>query len=109
MATAKTKGRKFDHSKSRWDLVPWRALGLIVDVLTYGAGKYNDHNWTRVENGRARYFAALQRHAIAYWGDGEGSGEWLDPESGLPHLAHAGCCVLFLLTFGPAPRKVNSK
>ncbi len=35
--------------------------------------------------------AAAQRHLIAHY-----SGEDIDPESGLPHLAHASCCLMFL-------------
>ena len=35
---------------------------------------------------------ACHRHLQAWW-----SGERLDKESGLPHLAHAVCCLLFLM------------
>lgn len=35
--------------------------------------------------------AAAMRH-LAAWRDGE----QLDEESGLPHLAHALCCIVFL-------------
>jgi hypothetical protein len=85
-------GEKFDTNKDRWDLLPWGAVRQIVKVLTYGAKKYDDHNWQLVENMEQRYFAALLRHVVAWFG-----GEQNDPESGLPHLAHAGCCILFLL------------
>ena len=86
------EGRKFDQEKLRWDLVPWDSVEQIVDVLTYGAKKYAPDNWKSVPEGRTRYFAALCRHLFAWW-----RGEKIDPESGKPHLAHAGCCVLFLL------------
>jgi len=85
-------GTKHDAAKARFDLVPWRALGRVVDVLTFGARKYADWNWVHVPGARARYFAAALRHLTAYAG-----GEANDPESGLPHLAPAGCCVLFVL------------
>ncbi len=53
-------------------------------------------NWRLVENARERYLKAAFRHLIAYAG-----GEELDPKeaggSGLSHLGHLGCCVLFLL------------
>lgn len=87
-----TEGRKNDAGKPRWDLIPYDALGSVVDVLTYGASKYGAWNWTRVPESRDRYFAAAMRHLVA-WRSGEAN----DPESGLPHLAHAACCVLFLI------------
>lgn len=85
-------GEKFDTDKDRWDLLPWEATRQIVLVLTYGAKKYDDNNWQLVENADKRYFAALLRHIVA-WVRGEKN----DPESSLPHLAHAACCILFLL------------
>ncbi len=84
-------GRKFDDEKPRWDLLPWRALGDVSAVLTYGARKYASDNWRYVEGWRWRYHSAALRH-IAAWA----LGERLDPESRLPHLAHALCCLLFL-------------
>jgi hypothetical protein len=97
-------GRKYDTGKvSGWQLVP--ALEMIVRVLHYGAEKYTvrdesgavvsdgAHNWNKVPEGRRRYLDALMRHAWAYV-----RGEENDPESGLPHLAHAGACILFLLS-----------
>lgn len=87
-------GTKLDPEKPRWDLLPWKPVAIVVDVLTYGAKKYAPDNWQKVPSAQRRYFAAAQRHLIA-WNEGEGT----DPESGLPHLAHAACCVLFLLWF----------
>lgn len=85
-------GRKFDQGKLRWSLLPWEAVRQIVDVLEYGATKYAPDNWKHVGNWRERYFNAMQRHILAWWG-----GEQNDPETGLHHLAHAGCCLVFLL------------
>lgn len=85
-------GSKADAGKARWDLVPWKAVAIMVDVLGFGAKKYGDENWRQVPDARRRYFAAAQRHLIAWYG-----GERIDSESGLPHLAHALCCVVFLL------------
>lgn len=89
------QGVKYDEDKPRFSLVPSASLRAIAQVLTYGARKYpSADNWKRVDNARERYTDALLRHVYA-WMDGE----VLDPESGLHHLAHAGCCVLFLLHF----------
>ena len=92
MATPGEHGRKDDAGKRRWSLLPWNAVAGVVEVLTYGATKYGDHNWRQVDNAGERYFDAALRHLHA-WHDGER----LDGESGLPHLAHAACCILFLL------------
>lgn len=66
------------------------AVASVVDVLSFGARKYSDDNWKNVEP--KRYTDALYRHLNAHH-----KGEANDAESGLPHLAHAACCVLFLL------------
>ena len=86
------EGRKADAGKPRPSLLPWRAIKQIVAVLEFGAAKYGADNWQRVPEARQRYFDATMRHLLAWW-----DGERLDAESGLPHLAHAGCCILFLL------------
>ena len=88
-----TEGVKHDDGKARYDLLPPDALDAITQVFTYGAAKYADRNW---EGGMAwgRLFAAMMRHCWAFW-----RGEDVDPESGLPHLAHAGACVLMLLAY----------
>ena len=83
---------KHDSEKPRWELLPYDALEEVVKVLTVGAKKYDDRNW---EKGFvwSRLFGALMRHARAWF-----QGEDKDPETGLSHLAHMGCCILFLLT-----------
>lgn len=85
-------GQKFDDHKPRWDLIPYEALQEVVAVLTHGSQKYGPENWRKVPEGERRYFAAAQRHLVSHR-----LGERLDPESGLPHLAHAACCLLFML------------
>lgn len=86
-------GVKADAGKDPWELAPWDALRAVVAVLAFGAGKYGARNW---ERGMAwsRLYSATIRHLTAWW-----QGEARDAETGLPHLAHAACCVLFLLAF----------
>jgi len=91
-APDKVEGTKFDRGKLRYDLLPPECLEALVEVLTFGAQKYEAHNWQKVEPLTERYIAALFRH-IEAWRKGEG----LDPDSGLHHLAHAMCNVMFLL------------
>lgn len=93
--TSPPLGTKYDAQKPRWDLLPLGPVEDVVRVLTHGAAKYSDNNWRYVPNAHDRYFAAAMRHLVAYR-----QGELLDPESGLPHLAHAVCCLLFLMWFG---------
>jgi len=91
--TLKT-GVKFDQEKPQWTLVPFKAFDHVVEVLTIGARKYAPDNWKKVPNARQRYIDAAFRHMSAYAG-----GEKLDAETGKNHLAHAMCCLLFLLAF----------
>lgn len=86
------EGVKYDSEKPRWDLLPIEPIEQVVGVLTYGAKKYDDENWRKVANQRSRYYAAALRHIVAWW-----KGEKLDPESGYHHLAHAMCCLIFLM------------
>jgi len=84
---------KYDDQKRRFDLIPYDALEEIIKVLEAGAEKYSDHNWSR-GCVWSRYWSATMRHVTAWW-----MGESADQETGLSHLAHAGCCILFLLAF----------
>lgn len=85
-------GSKYDDAKPDWSLVQWRALDKYVRVLTFGATKYARDNWRQVPNLRHRYLAAALRHVAAY-----AVGESKDKESGEHHLAHAICCLMFVL------------
>lgn len=87
-----TLGRKFDSGKPEYGLLPPFALEEVVNVLTIGATKYAPDNWRYVPNAKIRYFNALQRHVWAWK-----RGELLDDEYATHHLAHAICCLLFLL------------
>ena len=84
-------GQKHDSGKTRWDLMPWGPVAEVADVLAHGARKYAPDNWRKVPRARDRYFAAAMRHLEAWR-----SGELRDPESGLPHLAHAICSLIFI-------------
>jgi Domain of unknown function (DUF5664) len=68
------------------------ALNEIAKVGTHGADKYSRQGWLTVENGQERYTDAMWRHLLAH-----GSGETLDPESGLSHFAHFAWNALAVL------------
>ena len=74
-------------------LIPPEALEDIARVYGYGVKKYGPHNW-RKGYPWSWSFSALMRHLWAFW-----RGEDLDPESGLPHLSHAGFHVMSLLAY----------
>jgi hypothetical protein len=86
-----TVGVKYDGDKPRTDLLPWRPIRAIAEVLGFGSRKYAAHNW-RKGIAISRLLGAAIRHIFAYL-----NGEDKDPESGLSHLAHAGCCIMFAL------------
>lgn len=87
-----TIGRKYDSGKPEFSLLPPWALESVAKVLTFGAEKYDVDNWKHVSNGEYRYRNAALRHINDYV-----KGEKTDPESGCNHLAHAICCLMFIL------------
>ena len=87
---AKGKAQKLDAERPRMDLLDPDFLVGVSKVLGFGAQKYAAHNW-RLGLDASRTYAALLRHLTSFW-----NGEDLDPESGLPHLYHAACMLMFL-------------
>lgn len=83
-------GVKFDQDKPRMELLDQQALEGLAKVLTFGAKKYAAHNW-RGGLTYSRLLGAALRHTFAIL-----RGEDIDPESGLPHVDHLGCCWMFL-------------
>lgn len=84
-------GVKYDDGKTRYDLVEWRFVEGIGDILTLGAKKYAPDNWKKVPDFKRRYIAAFFRHMISWV-----KGDRVDSESGKSHLLHAACCLMFL-------------
>lgn len=88
-ARARKTGRKDDQGKLRYDLLPFSVIDDIVAVQNYGAIEYGENTWQKVPNGRKRYIAAALRHVSK-----RQQGKRLDG-SGLPHLAHALCSLMY--------------
>lgn len=84
---------KFDTDKLPLHLLSTEAMNQTAAVLKFGAQKYAEHNW-RKGFAWSRPLSAAMRHITAF-----NAGEDRDPESGLSHLAHAACCIMFLLEF----------
>lgn len=85
-------GLKYDEGKARFDLIEPEFEEDVALILTMGANKYAPNSWQNVEDGVNRYYAALRRHINAWR-----KGEKTDPESGMSHLAHAACNIMFLM------------
>lgn len=97
-------GVKWDENKPDWSLLDLSLIEGVVKVLTHGAKKYDRNNWQGVPDGKDRYYSGMMRHITAYK-----TGEWNDPESTLPHIYHALCCLLFVLWFELKNRRETPK
>lgn len=86
-------GLKYDLGKPQLSLLPYASLAQIAEVLEFGAKKYGRDNW---KGGMtwSRLADGVLRHMFAWV-----TGHRKDPETGLSHLAHAGCGILFLLSY----------
>lgn len=81
---------KFDEGKPRPSLVPQGIINGMAKVREYGLRKYGDkESWRMVDIDR--YVNALYRHVMAV-----ADGEWLDSESGLPHVDHIAVNAAFI-------------
>ena len=83
-------GVKHDLGKNPLDLLPFGALEDVGRVLEFGARKYSAWNWSKGMM-YSRLIAAALRHIFSF-----AKGEDKDPETGISHIAHALCCLLFL-------------
>ncbi len=86
-------GIKHDQDKPDMSLLSSIALVEVAKVMTFGKKKYSANNW-RGGFAWTRPLSAALRHIFAFLG-----GEDKDPETGLSHLAHAICCLMFILEF----------
>ena len=86
-------GKKNDSGKLRYDLITTKPLRELARVYTIGSIKYQDHNWRRGFKW-SRVYAALQRHANAFW-----DGESYDETDGQHHLSSVAWCAFTLMEF----------
>lgn len=73
----------FSANKLALDQIPVEMLQALAAVYQFGEMKYARDNWKRGTDWHEFYGSAL-RHIVSFW-----SGQSIDPESNLPHLAHA--------------------
>jgi hypothetical protein len=88
--TGGEKGTKL----ARYDLIPAGPLLQLAEHYGKGAAKYDAHNWRR-GYAWSLSFAALQRHAWAFW-----NGEDNDPETQSHHMAAVAFHAFALIHFG---------
>lgn len=84
---------RYDQGKLRLELLPLSALEDIALVLQTATKKYPENNW---QKGMlwSRCIGSTMRHLFSWI-----RGIDTDPETGISHLAHAACNILFLIEY----------
>ena len=90
--TSPTGGQK-GQKPQRTDLLPPEFLLSLSEVYGFGTSKYDDHNYLKGYDWSLSFATAL-RHLLAAM-----VGEWLDEESGLPHVTHTAWHMAALFMF----------
>lgn len=93
----KKGGRKDDSEKNQLELVDPEFTEGVGRILTFGAKKYDAHNWMQGIV-YSRVIGAIKRHTSAIE-----RGEDIDPESGQLHAYHLACETMFLARFQSHP------
>ena len=89
---------KHDKGKPQLALFPKEAMEAVCEIMEFGANKYGQGTWDRVE--AIRYINAAARHLYAMQSKDENGKECIDlskvdSESGLEHLYHLACNVVY--------------
>lgn len=88
---------RYNAGKARFGLIDPAFEEGIAKVLTFGAEKYGAENWKKAAGTDSHddfvrgCFDSLRRHLNAI-----AQGENTDSESGLPHLDHISCNIMFI-------------
>lgn len=95
--------------------IPGPAKVYMALGFQNGGVKYGNYNWREHKVLASVYTDAIERHVAKII-----DGEWIDPESGIPHLSHllasggiladayeAGCLINDLPSSGPTPRLLD--
>jgi hypothetical protein len=81
---------RFNEGKLQWTMMDFKSMAPMIQVLMYGAKKYDRDNWKKACPKKLDLLDSLERHFI-----GLVAGESVDPESGLPHIGHLMCNAMF--------------
>jgi hypothetical protein len=79
-------------TKAPLRLVPPALTIGVAPVMALGAKKYGAYNWRKYPVKLSVYLEAIERHLLAVM-----DGQWVDPESGQPHVAHIAAGVGIIL------------
>ena len=85
-----SQGDRYNNGKPKWSLVPQSALLPMIEVLEFGATKYEPFNWMKGLSVK-EICESLKRHLDSFM-----EGEDNDKESELSHIGHIQCNALFL-------------
>jgi hypothetical protein len=102
-STEKGSGARYNGGKPDMSLIPMCTLEDEARVWEYGKRKYAAWNWAKGMDWSVP-FACAMRH-MAAWQRGEEN----DPESGLPHLAHAMCNLRMLTLYSTTYREGDDR
>lgn len=100
---AKGSGARYNTNKPDLSLIPLQTLHDEAKVWAYGAQKYAAWNWAKGMPWSVP-FACAMRHLSAWQ-----SGEDIDKESGLPHLAHVMCNIRMLTLYAETYREGDDR
>jgi hypothetical protein len=92
-STERGSGARYNSNKPDLSLIPLCTLEDEARVWMYGKQKYAAWNWAKGMDWSIPLACAL-RHLSAWQ-----QGEEIDPESGLPHIAHAMCNLRMLTLY----------
>lgn len=81
---------RYNTGKRQWSLVDFKSLESMVEVLEFGAEKYEKWNWTKGMP-VTQVSESLLRHMFAFL-----SGQDKDPDSDCDHLGHIMANAMFL-------------
>lgn len=104
------KPKKYDSDKPRMDLIRPEFTLALGEALAYGAKKYEEPrgdipNYLKGDGfNYSTIIGSLERHIAAFK-----SGQDLDEESGLNHLAHAAINLMFLHTYTISDKGVDDR
>lgn len=85
-----SQATRHNQGKPQYSLIDLNSLEHCAKVLEFGAKKYARNNWQKGMN-LTTILDSMLRHIAAL-----NSGEFIDPESGLPHIGHIQCNAMFL-------------
>ena len=110
---------RYNTGKTQWSLLPWDQLESMIKVLEYGAHKYSVFADSKGNQILGKDISVEESKALVLISSGRDNwkkgfpvnelwdsclrhiqalmtGEELDKESGLPHLGHVLCNIVFI-------------